>query len=109
MLLFFFNDAATTECYTLSLHAALPFCAERDRLEKRVARLRLRATRLRRRQRRLRERQERMRRRPAYLARHPLRATSKLRSEEHTSELQSRQYIVCCLLLEKKTNPRHGF
>src|SRR3712207_8685050 len=27
------------------------------------------------------------------------------RSEEHTSELQSRQYLVCRLLLEKKTNP----
>src|SRR3712207_6960130 len=31
-----------------------------------------------------------------------------LRSEEHTSELQSRQYLVCCLLLEKKhTSPPH--
>src|SRR3712207_8166149 len=29
------------------------------------------------------------------------------RSEEHTSELQSRQYLVCRLLLEKKTNSRH--
>src|SRR3712207_7211076 len=29
------------------------------------------------------------------------------RSEEHTSELQSRQYLVCRLLLEKKTNNRH--
>src|SRR3712207_8541076 len=28
------------------------------------------------------------------------------RSEEHTSELQSRQYLVCRLLLEKKTNPQ---
>src|SRR3712207_8768376 len=28
------------------------------------------------------------------------------RSEEHTSELQSRQYLVCRLLLEKKPNPR---
>src|SRR3712207_8820674 len=27
------------------------------------------------------------------------------RSEEHTSELQSRQYLVCSLLLEKKTQP----
>src|SRR3712207_7900601 len=35
----------------------------------------------------------------------PLRASSRLksRSEEHTSELQSRQYLVCRLLLEKKT------
>src|SRR3712207_8907211 len=30
---------------------------------------------------------------------------SRLRSEEHTSELQSRQYLVCRLLLEKKNNP----
>src|SRR3712207_8747475 len=30
-----------------------------------------------------------------------------LRSEEHTSELQSRQYFVCCLLLEKKYNYIH--
>src|SRR3712207_8154957 len=29
------------------------------------------------------------------------------RSEEHTSELQSRQYLVCRLLLEKKKNPMH--
>src|SRR3712207_9312241 len=29
-----------------------------------------------------------------------------LRSEEHTSELQSRQYLVCRLLLEKKNKPR---
>src|SRR3712207_8302109 len=37
-------------------------------------------------------------------------AAQRHRSEEHTSELQSRQYLVCCLLLEKKnsthsTNP----
>src|SRR3712207_7674272 len=31
--------------------------------------------------------------------------TCKLRSEEHTSELQSRQYLVCRLLLEKKKTP----
>src|SRR3712207_8657174 len=30
------------------------------------------------------------------------------RSEEHTSELQSRQYLVCRLLLEKKNTPGHG-
>src|SRR3712207_7621492 len=34
------------------------------------------------------------------------RSSSKSRSEEHTSELQSRQYLVCRLLLEKKTTPR---
>src|SRR3712207_7562102 len=32
-------------------------------------------------------------------------AKASIRSEEHTSELQSRQYLVCCLLLEKKNNP----
>src|SRR3712207_6901690 len=36
----------------------------------------------------------------------PLRCPSTLRSEEHTSELQSRQYLVCRLLLEKKKGLR---
>src|SRR3712207_7436159 len=40
--------------------------------------------------------------------RHPHRSTS-LRSEEHTSELQSRQYLVCRLLLEKKNKKMHLF
>src|SRR3712207_8631892 len=35
-----------------------------------------------------------------------LRRIREVRSEEHTSELQSRQYLVCRLLLEKKTSPR---
>src|SRR3712207_8976755 len=35
----------------------------------------------------------------------PARITEKARSEEHTSELQSRQYLVCRLLLEKKNTP----
>src|SRR5258707_12677656 len=84
---FFFNDTATTEIYTLSLHDALPIC---------------------------------------WKNRHPRTDSSKCcrmrvitwfhlfpdkrirqhldesRSEEHTSELQSRQYLVCRLLLEKK-------
>src|SRR3712207_9346870 len=89
---FFFNDTATTEIYTLSLHDALPIC---ERISF------------------------------AYIA---VLACSMLglltlrfyvfymlaaavggafvigmrRSEEHTSELQSRQYLVCRLLLEKK-------
>src|SRR5436853_7546047 len=75
----FFNDTATTEIYTLSLHDALPIWqhphvirpvprVERDDplLEHRVARL---------------------------------------RSEEHTSELQSLRHLVCRLLLEKKKTP----
>src|SRR3712207_7944417 len=35
------------------------------------------------------------------------RCASRFRSEEHTSELQSRQYLVCRLLLEKKKNISH--
>src|SRR3712207_8556393 len=44
--------------------------------------------------------------RPSTLSRSPteVRAGPHLRSEEHTSELQSRQYLVCRLLLEKKNN-----
>src|SRR3712207_9176292 len=86
---FFFNDTATTEIYTLSLHDALPifpliylmgvapsvysvaapvFVVADDRTHQRVL----------------------------------VQIGSRLRSEEHTSELQSRQYLVCRLLLEKK-------
>src|SRR3712207_7002091 len=39
---------------------------------------------------------------------HGLATRRQRRSEEHTSELQSRQYLVCRLLLEKKNNRRHG-
>src|SRR3712207_8325907 len=90
LLFFFFNDTATTEIYTLSLHDALPI----SRLETR------------REWRRLPERN----REPYTLVRKPPwrnRYTRQVeglcpRSEEHTSELQSRQYLVCRLLLEKK-------
>src|SRR5215217_9445747 len=69
---FFFNDPATTEIYTLSLHDALPIS------------LRVLST-----------------------CSGPAMSKSvspgySTRSEEHTSELQSRQYLVCRLLLEKK-------
>src|SRR3712207_7145031 len=94
-IFFFFNDTATTEIYTLSLHDALPISEPSPRGPR---------------------------------TRHPGRATalgcadrppgpfgssrsaprpggsSSRRSEEHTSELQSRQYLVCRLLLEKKKN-----
>src|SRR5256885_12948647 len=73
---FFFNDTATTEIYTLSLHDALPICAQRA-VDRRRPGLRLHA------------------RWPA--EQHALR-----RSEEHTSELQSPCNLVCRLLLEKK-------
>src|SRR3712207_7887395 len=92
MYVFFFNDTATTEIYTLSLHDALPIS------------------------------------RVVFVASEPgpVSADSRMltlvaeaslddvpspdvvcvpgRSEEHTSELQSRQYLVCRLLLEKKKN-----
>src|SRR5215510_16579354 len=68
---FFFNDTATTEIYTLSLHDALPICT-----------------------------------RPSTAATTGIpRCTCTgcwCRSEEHTSELQSRGHLVCRLLLETK-------
>src|SRR3982750_5060729 len=67
---FFFNDTATTEIYTLSLHDALPICRPPGRAG------------------------GPLRRRPPPRPRE--------RSEEHTSELQSRSDLVCRLLLEKK-------
>src|SRR5258708_39053344 len=88
---FFFNDTATTEIYTLSLHDALPILigferAFRSVLDRTVVRL------------------------ARYIdARvHPVRDhhdevfAHRMRSEEHTSELQSPDHLVCLLLLEKK-------
>src|SRR3712207_8792098 len=43
-----------------------------------------------------------------HVARRPHRHGERGRSEEHTSELQSRQYLVCRLLLEKKKNKTHS-
>src|SRR2546430_11606759 len=73
---FFFNDTATTEIYTLSLHDALPICWKRNPILELCS--------------------------PPHAGRvgthhaHPRR-----RSEEHTSELQSQSNLVCRLLLEK--------
>src|SRR3712207_9286909 len=85
---FFFNDTATTEIYTLSLHDALPISATtattppvRSPTSKRCSRPRTSS--------------------PSTRSSGPRRTS---RSEEHTSELQSRQYLVCRLLLEKKKN-----
>src|SRR3712207_8608443 len=87
-LFFFFNDTATTEIYTLSLHDALPISHRTGAT--RPAGVRAPA-------------------RPPPLPTHwptPMSGSrslaSQTRSEEHTSELQSRQYLVCRLLLEKK-------
>src|SRR5438445_13835475 len=79
VLFFFFNDTATTEIYTLSLHDALPISHSRRRPARSCG--------------------------PACSSQ--ARSSSRTggtasRSEEHTSELQSRQYLVCRLLLEKK-------
>src|SRR3712207_9509322 len=81
---FFFNDTATTEIYTLSLHDALPISPRQP--------AGLRRTRPR----------ESAPRPPAGRGSAAPWARGRPRSEEHTSELQSRQYLVCRLLLEKK-------
>src|SRR3712207_8555254 len=86
---FFFNDTATTEIYTLSLHDALPISAAPSPEHVRAG------ARLRARHRGQGDRQSHRRDRE--------RGANARRSEEHTSELQSRQYLVCRLLLEKKT------
>src|SRR5438034_11381695 len=74
ILFFFFNDTATTEIYTLSLHDALPIL-------------------------------DRGRQRGQYGIDEIRQLLGvELRSEEHTSELQSHSDLVCRLLLEKKKN-----
>src|SRR5256885_14332187 len=84
---FFFNDTATTEIYTLSLHDALPIYRDADR-QQHAEHERLPA----------RHRRHCQRRRHPHRQRH----AHLERSEEHTSELQSPCNLVCRLLLEKK-------
>src|SRR3712207_8850145 len=88
-LFFFFNDTATTEIYTLSLHDALPISARTAMVM--VCRTHgncaMGSTR---------------RAASATMAPMAILMATACRSEEHTSELQSRQYLVCRLLLEKK-------
>src|SRR3712207_8907872 len=90
-MFFFFNDTATTEIYTLSLHDALPICQRQSggSADDRGSHQALTDC--------------------GHLQTHPSQRMQRrgrvqlpLRSEEHTSELQSRQYLVCRLLLEKK-------
>src|SRR5258708_19034784 len=94
-LFFFFNDTATTEIYTLSLHDALPIYGVgqlHGHAWRLVQVLELQAD-----------------------ASRPFQAEQALRvlvmhhhrSEEHTSELQSPDHLVCRLLLEKKKKPIH--
>src|SRR3712207_8532649 len=93
MVLFFFNDTATTKIYTLSLHDALPICRSRPPTPGcRRTPTRSRSADDRRGSAARRSRGARLRGR---------------RSEEHTSELQSRQYLVCRLLFEKKNQERY--
>src|SRR3712207_7160479 len=96
MFFFFFNDTATTEIYTLSLHDALPISTGPPRARAHSVCSRLAAQ----------PPQARDLRglpalRPALRSRARY-SIGRPRSEEHTSELQSRQYLVCRLLLEKK-------
>src|SRR3712207_9299930 len=80
----FFNDTATTEIYTLSLHDALPISSRTPAtMSSRTVTPPPRCW-------------SSGVSAPAERSSHPS------RSEEHTSELQSRQYLVCRLLLEKK-------
>src|SRR5687767_15455840 len=97
---FFFNDTATTEIYTLSLHDALPiFLPPIDPHARRIFRLRTR--------RGDGARSPRAEGPSGTHSRAP--QGCKHRSEEHTSELQSLAYLVCRLLLEKKKNTsRHA-
>src|SRR2546422_5621707 len=96
-ILFFFNDTATTEIYTLSLHDALPICTARTRDDEPGEQQQ---------QQDLRQVEELQQPVPArsdvLLGRGGRHDRHRHRSEEHTSELQSRLHLVCRLLLEKK-------
>src|SRR5205823_12557583 len=95
---FFFNDPATTEIYTLSLHDALPILVVHGRDAPRGPRAVARDA-------PAAPRGDRARGR---LHEGPRDDARRLRrSEEHTSELQSLAYLVCRLLLEKKKNHLH--
>src|SRR2546429_8684292 len=98
-ILFFFNDTATTEIYTLSLHDALPISKLADPRGFKTAK----------------EAEDVLRGGKAIVlitsGIHSTEVMSTMalpprstRSEEHTSELQSRLHLVCRLLLEKKKN-----
>src|SRR3989442_11370396 len=103
LFFFFFNDTATTEIYTLSLHDALPIYAPDVAVELDVVQAVLRRLDVERvllagvpERRDLRVTVERV------VVEAELRVERQDRSEEHTSELQSRPHLVCRLLLEKK-------
>src|SRR5437773_11583175 len=87
LLFFFFNDPATTEIYTLSLHDALPIFVGKASGTWPASRGWHRVI---------------VGRAPSPELRERPRRPSRRRSEEHTSELQSHHDLVCRLLLEKK-------
>src|SRR3712207_8443163 len=98
LVFFFFNDTATTEIYTLSLHDALPISRRSGSVLSGRRRTVIFA---------VAEARQAAHRQGGQGPRQPAaagqgRAVQPGRSEEHTSELQSRQYLVCRLLLEKK-------
>src|SRR5438309_3654049 len=81
-LFFFFNDTATTEIYTLSLHDALPIYLDLEVAPPA---------------------------RPARAVALGAGLAVDVRSEEHTSELQSQFHLVCRLLLEKKKKKKYRY
>src|SRR2546430_11680857 len=97
LVIFFFNDTATTEIYTLSLHDALPISITpgmaRCKFQGQAGALR---------------ETEQDRPLERYTGFHNIEHVTyhSQRSEEHTSELQSQSNIVCRLLLEKKITIR---
>src|SRR2546430_7643860 len=100
-LFFFFNDTATTEIYTLSLHDALPIS---ERGQSLLSSWRRNCGRFR--------RAPRIRGNGQQSARNDASAgfgRQLNRSEEHTSELQSQSNLVCRLLLEKKKKIEHSY
>src|SRR5256886_11825335 len=86
-MIFFFKDTATTEIYTLSLHDALPISAKATpnvgASPNSAAPSPIVAP-------------------PSAIVRRGPSVSARLRSEEHTSELQSQSNLVCRLLLDKK-------
>src|SRR2546422_2333649 len=95
---FFFNDTATTEIYTLSLHDALPIYQAIMEFVVAVTKPLLGAMPLLLVQDAIREAEEMLKQ---FTVLYPDEMLLR-RSEEHTSELQSRLHLVCRLLLEKK-------
>src|SRR2546430_5536462 len=86
-LFFFFNDTATTEIYTLSLHDALPISANSVVWNCETKEIDAKGP---------------------DIAPNVISTSGEPRSEEHTSELQSQSNLVCRLLLEKKKKKYHS-